>query len=219
MDKFVADNLREIDYSGPISVARLFEGDMLKYTISHVFSKFIDQVNEARKSKIDYLEPVVFNATHNVFLVEYSFLIDCFTDLVSHKEMFKNDYALNFDDTKNSEFLIVSLMEDYLKLLKMNSRKMNAFRKSEVNYTPSIFKQLIIRYESFEDDDVHHAQMNAVIFSANSVKKLISGELFLALSNCVNGSSYSQVLGVFGRKACNEFWANSNKKSQLYSQV
>ena len=64
---FVDENIVKVPYTDPFDVAKLYDRYNLSYTLNHVFATFLDDVNDARKSKISYLEPVVYNQAHNVF--------------------------------------------------------------------------------------------------------------------------------------------------------
>jgi hypothetical protein len=70
---FVDENIVKVFYDNPLDVAKLFGKYNLSYTLNHIFATFLDEVNDARNSKINFLEPIVFNQTHNVFLIEYGF--------------------------------------------------------------------------------------------------------------------------------------------------
>lgn len=218
MQTLTTDEILKIEYDSPLSVARLFEDKMIRYTLSYVFSRFIEETNEARNSKFDYLEPVVLNSTHNVFLVEYNFLIRCLSDLSSNRNLLINDFSLDSENTKNSMMLIVGILEEYLNLLKMNSKKINSLRKSEVTYRPGFYKQVIIKYNSNEDDDVHYVQMNAVIFTQTALQKLLNEKLMQELMSVVHFSAFSQEPGVFGSKACAQFWITHKNALRTYNE-
>ena len=122
LPKFTREDLIKVEYKSPIDVAKLFTDEMIRYTLNHVFSVFIDKSNEAVENRSEYLEPVVFIEKYNLMNVDYSFLIDRLSELVSDKLQFKMDYRLNFDDTKYSEFLVESILENYLEIVKINNR-------------------------------------------------------------------------------------------------
>ena len=55
------------------------------------------------------------------------------------------DYRLNFEDTKYSEFLVESILENYLCIVKINNKKMSCRGKTEIVYRTSFIKQIIIK--------------------------------------------------------------------------
>lgn len=215
-ESFVDKNLIKIKYEDPLDVAKLFGRYRLAYTLNHIFATFLDETNSGRNSKINYLEPIVFNRTHNVFLVEYSFLIDTLSELVDDKTIFNLNFKLNFDDTKNSMFLIVSLLEEYLKIVKINSKKMKCANKNEIIYRPSFVTQTIIYYVDLNTESDSFIQMNAVVFSVFELQKLLDKKIFNALIESFKESVFSQHDKIFGRKACESFWKNHKKTAFFY---
>lgn len=213
---FVDENIVKVSYDNPLDVAKLFGRYRLAYTLNHIFATFIDEVNDARKSKICYLEPVVYNKTHNVFLIEYSFLIDVLSQLVEDKKMFLFDYNSSNDDKKNPIFLITNLLEDYLGLVKINNKKMNCSGKKEIIYRPSYCIQTVISYFNTDEQSDGFVQMDSITFSAFEVYKILNKDIFDALMESFRESSFEQVRNIYGRKACEKFWIEQKLGSFAY---
>ena len=219
LPKFTREDLIKVEYKSPIDVAKLFTDEMIRYTLNHVFSVFIDKSNEAAKSRDEYLEPVVFIEKYNLMNVDYSFLIDRLSELVSDKLQFKMDYRLNFDDTKYSEFLVESILENYLEIVKINNKRMMCKGKSEIVYRTSFMKSVIIKYPDFNDKSERFIQMNAVCFKIGELKKLLDVDVFKHLKYVTEVSKFSQIDGVFGRDECERFWKKLEKNRDFYVDI
>ena len=213
---FVDENIVKVPYTDPFDVAKLFGRYNLSYTLNHIFATFLDDVNDARKSKICYLEPVVYNRAHNVFLIEYSFLIDVLSQLVEDKKMFLFDFNIGNDDKKNSMFLIINLLEEYLGLVKINNKKMNCSGKKEIIYRPSYCIQTVISYFNTDEQMDWFVQMDAVTFSVQVLKGLLNKEIFDALMESFRESSFVQMRNIYGWKACEKFWVEQKLGSFSY---
>ena len=198
--------LIQIDYKCPIDVSKLFTDEMFRYTLSHVFSVFIDKTNEATTNKTEYIEPVVFIEKYSLINVDYSFFVDRLAELVSNGLQFKMDYRLNFDDTKYSEFLVESILENYLGIVKVNNKRMSCRGKTEIVYRTSFIKPIIIKYPDFNDKTERYIQMNAVCFKFGELQKLLEDDVFKHLKYVTSVSKFNQIDGVFGRKSCADFW-------------
>lgn len=198
--------LIQIEYKCPIDISKLFTDDMVRYTLNHVFSVFIDRANDAVTNKTEYLEPIVFIEKYNLINVDYSFLIDRLSELVSNKLQFVMDYKLNFEDTKYSEFLVESVLENYHGIVKINNKRMSCRGKTEIVYRTSFIKPIIIKYKDFNDNSERFIQMNAVCFKIGELQKLLDNEVFRHLKYLTSVSRFNQIDGVFGRKSCAEFW-------------
>ena len=213
------DVIEKVHYDGPISIANLFSDSNVKYTLNHIFASFIDRVNEARRASLDCEEPVVFSQKHNAFLVEYTFITDCLAELVDDKIALMRDFAINYDDTRNAEFLVVSLLENMLGLVKMNSPIVVFNGRKEINYKPSFMKPVVFQYESFNDDDPRFIQMSAVIFRTSALINMLNSDIYDSIFLVCKRSSYVQVPGAFGRKACSDFWVKAKKEGVFFNRV
>ena len=211
--------IEKVQYNGPISIANLFSDSNVKYTLNHIFASFIDRVNTARNASLDCEEPVVFSQKHNAFLVEYTFITDCLAELVDDGISLMRDFAINYDDTKNAEFLVVSLLENMLGLLKMNSKTISTSGRREVTYSPSFCVPIVFQYESFNDDDPRFIQMSAVIFRTSALINMLNSDIYDAIFSVCKRSSYVQVPGAFGRKACSDFWLKAKKEGVIFNRV
>lgn len=211
--------IEKVQYNGPISIANLFSDSNVKYTLNHIFASFIDKTNEARRDGIEFEEPVVFYEKMNLFHVEYTFITDCLAELVDDGISLMRDFAINYDDTKNAEFLVASVMEDMLGLVKVNNKKMQAKGKSEITYRASFMKPLILDYLHYVDESERVIQMNAVSFTANSLQNNLNADIFRHLKYVCSESTFKVRQGVFGRKACADFWKNEGNNPKYFTLV
>ena len=217
--KMTTDVIEKVHYDGPASIAILFSKSNIKYTLNHIFAKFFDRVNEARRAQIDCEEPVVFSQKHNALLIEYTFITDCLAELVDDQNGLMCDFAINYDDTKNAEFLVVSLLENLLGLVKMNNKTISTVGRREVTYSPSFAVPIVFQYESFNDDDPRFIQMSAVIFRTSALINMLNSDIYDAIFSVCKRSSYVQVPGAFGRKACSDFWLKAKKEGVFFNRV
>ncbi|NBK99821.1 MAG: hypothetical protein EOM50_17785 [Erysipelotrichia bacterium] len=208
--------LIKVNYKCPIDVTNLFTDEMVRYTLNHVFSVFIEKSNEAAQNKTEYLEPVVYIEKYSLVNVDYSFLIDRLSELVSNELQFKMDFKLNFKDTKYSEYLVESILENYLEIVKINKKRMSCVGKTEIVYHPSFMKPIIIKYPDFNDNSERFIQMNAVCFKIGELQKLLDAGVFRDLKYVTEVSKFEQIDGVFGRDSCSRFWKTLNKTSVFY---
>lgn len=218
-ENFLNEQLIKVDYKCPIDISKLFTDEMVRYTLNHVFSVFVERSNEALKDKIEYLEPVVFIEKYNLINVDYSFFLDRLSELVSNKLQFTRDFRLNFDDTKYSEFLVESILENYLGIVKINNKRMFCKGKTEIVYRTSFMKSIIIKYIDIYDDSERFIQMNAICFKIGELKKLLEDDVFRCLKYVTSVSKFTQIDGVFGRKSCADFWRNIGKNSSYFETV
>lgn len=218
-ENFLNEELIKVDYKCPIDVSKLFTDEMVNYTLNHVFSVFIEKSNGAVKHKLGYIEPVVFIEKYNLINVDYSFLIDRLSELVSNKLQFKMDYRLNFEDTKYSEFLVESILENYLCIVKINNKKMSCRGKTEIVYRTSFIKQIIIKYKDFNDNTDRFTQMNAICFKIGELQKLLNKDVFRHLKYVTSVSKFTQIDGIFGRKSCADFWCKIGKNPSYFEAI
>ena len=217
--KMRTDLIEKVHYDGPISIANLFSDSNVKYTLNHIFASFIDRTNEARRDGLEFEEPVVFYEKMSLFHVEYTFIIDCLAELVDDGISLMRDFAIDYDNTKNAEFLVVSLLENMLGLLKMNSKTISTSGRREVTYSPSFCVPIVFQYESFNDDDPRFIQMSAVIFRTSALINMLNSDIYDAIFSVCKRSSYVQVPGAFGRKACSDFWLKAKKEGVFFNRV
>jgi len=217
--KFTREDLITVEYKSPIDVAKLFTDEMVRYTLNHVFSVYIDRSNEAAESRSEYLEPVVFIEKYNLINVDYSFFIDRLSELVTNDLQFKMDYRLNFKDTKYAEFLVESILENYLNIVKMNNKRMMCKGKSEIVYRVSFMKSIIIKYPDYNEKIEKFIQMNAISFRFGELQKLLDTEVFRYLKYVTGASKFTQIDGILGRKSCGEFWKKSGLRSVYFEAL
>ena len=213
------NELIKVNYKCPIDVTNLFTDEIVRYTLNHVFSVFIEKSNEAIKHKHEYLEPVVFIEKYNLINVDYSFFIDRLSELVSNELQFKMDFRLNFDDTKYSEYLVESILENYLEIVKINNKRMSCKGKSEIVYRTSFIKPIIIKYPDFNDNSERFIQMNAICFKIGELQKLLDADVFRSLKYVTEVSKFEQIDGVFGRKSCADFWRKIGKNGSYFEAM
>lgn len=99
-ESFANKNIQKISYIAPLDIAQLFTKDRLHSTINYIFGTFVDMVLEGKSEGYEIEEPIVYNSAHNIFLVEYTFLFKCLSELVDNKDLFKAHYKIDFDDKK-----------------------------------------------------------------------------------------------------------------------
>jgi len=218
--KFSESELEKVEYKCPLDISKLFADEMVRYTLNHVFSVFIDRANEAVNNRTEFIEPVVFIEKYNLINVDYSFFIDRLSELVFNKAQFKMDYRLNFEDTKYSEFLVESILENYLGIVKINNKRMSCRGKSEIVYRSSFIKPIIIKYKDFNDDSSErYIQMNAVCFKFGELHKLLNEDVFKHLKYVTSVSKFNQIDGVFGRKSCADFWYKIGSNASYFETL
>ena len=217
--KMRTDVIEKVHYDGPISIANLFSDSNVKYTLNHIFASFIDRTNEARRDGLEFEEPVVFYEKMSLFHVEYTFIIDCLAELVDDGISLMRDFAIDYDNTKNAEFLVANVMEDMLGLVKVNNKKMQVKGKSEITYRASFMVPLIINYLHYIDESERVIQMNAVSFTVGSLQKNLNADIFKYLKYVCSDSSFRVRQGVFGRKACSAFWATEGRDPKYFTLV
>ncbi len=214
---YVEKNLKKIEYVSPIDVAVLFSKKWLRYTLNHIFGSHIDRFTNALVDKEDYVDFVMLHKATGVINVEYSFIVNRLAELTGEPALFRQDFKLTLEnERKNQELLIISIFEEHLKIVKMNSKKIKCIGKNEVNYLPSYFRPMVLRYESLNDDDKHFIQMNAVSFNSSSLKNLLDNELNSDLLNCFSQTKVEPVSGVFGKYQCDKFWNDLQKATIFY---
>ena len=211
--------IEKVQYNGPISVANLFSDSNVKYTLNHIFASFIDRTNEARRDGLEFEEPVVFYEKMSLFHVEYTFIIDCLAELVDDGISLMRDFAINYDDTKNAEFLVANVMEDMLALVKVNNKKMQVKGKTEIQYRASFMRPIILDYLHYVDQSKRVIQMNAVSFSVSSLQKNLNADIFRHLKYVCSFSSFRVRFGIIGRKACSTFWATEGRDPKYFTLV
>lgn len=216
---FVKKELRKIEYNSPIDVACLFNSENISYTLNHVFGSFLDVYSESEELKNDYAPHIIFFETSKIANVEYTFLVDKLAELTDEPLQFATDFKMDFESTRWQEFLVVGLLEDALRLVKMNSRKMLTGGRSAINYSPSFARSLIVQYDSFNDDDKRFIQMNSVSFALSTLEAFLESSLFGALKFNLSQMKASQVPGVFGRKQCGAFWKERKKAAFTYAEA
>ena len=219
LPKFTREDLIKVEYKSPIDVAKLFTDEMVRYTLNHVFSVYIDRSNEAAESRSEYLEPVVFIEKYNLINVDYSFFIDRLSELVTNDLQFKMDYRLNFKDTKYSEFLVESILENYLEIVKINNKRMMCKGKSEIVYRVNFMKSVIIKYPDFNDKSERYIQMNAISFKLGELKKLLDIDVFKHLKYVTEVSKFKQLDGILGRDGCEKFWKELGYNRDFYVDI
>lgn len=216
---FVKKELRKIEYNSPIDVAVLFNSENISYTLNHVFGSFLDRFTESEEQKMDYTAHMFFFEKSNTVNVEYTFLVDKLAELVDETLQFAIDFKLELKESLNKqEFLIVSLLEELLGLVRMNSRKIMTGGKPYVNYSPSYFRSVVLEYGSFNDEVRRYIQMNAVSFSGFALKKYLDENLYYLLMESFPDSKVKQVPGVFGSRQCGVFWKTENKLSKHFAE-
>lgn len=151
--------------------------------------------------------------------VDYNFLIDRLFELVTNDLQFKMDYKLNFKDTKYSEFLVESILENYLEIVKITNKRMMCKGKSEIVYRANFMKPIIIKYADFNDKSERYIQMNAISFKLFELKKLLDVDVFKHLKYVTEVSKFSQIDGVFGRDGCDRFWKKLGQNSEFYNDI
>ena len=130
--------------------------------------------------------------------------------------MFLFDFNIGNDDKKNSMFLIINLLEEYLGLVKINNKKMNCSGKKEIIYRPSCFIQTVISYFNTDEQMDCFVQMDSITFSAFEVHKILNKDIFDALMESFRESSFEQVRNIYGWKACEKFWIEQKLASFAY---
>ena len=86
-------------------------------------------------------------------------------------------------------------------------------------YKPSFMKPVVFQYESFNDDDPRFIQMSAVIFRTSALINMLNSDIYDAIFSVCKRSSYVQVPGAFGRKACSDFWLKAKKEGVFFNRV
>ncbi len=195
------EEILTIEYKSPLDVAQLFTDDRLSYTINYIFAKFIDMTNEARELRTEYVEGVVFG------------------ELFDNKKGFYRDFGLNFDDTKNAEFLVCSVLEEMLGIVKLNNTTMFCQGRKEITYRRSFMKSCVYNYKHYMDSSERFVQLNCVPFKLSAVHKLLNEEVLTALKAVVVFSDFKLHPNCFGQKACSEFWRNLSREAQYFSLV
>jgi len=213
------EEILTIEYKSPLDVAQLFTDDRLSYTINYIFAKFIDMTNEARELRTEYVEGVVFSEKLNVFNMDYGFLVDRLGELFDNKKGFYRDFGLNFDDTKNAEFLVCSVLEEMLGIVKLNNTTMFCQGRKEITYRRSFMKSCVYNYKHYMDSSERFVQLNCVPFKLSAVHKLLNEEVLTALKAVVVFSDFKLHPNCFGQKACSEFWRNLSREAQYFSLV
>lgn len=213
----VQEDLKKIEYVSPIDVAVLFSEKWIRYTLHHLFASHVDRFTNAQEDKDDYVDFVVQHEATAVINVEYSFIVNRLAELTDEPALFRDNFKTELGfDRKNQEYLIISLLEEYLKIVKMNSKKIYCQGKKEVNYMRSYFRPIVLEHESFNDDTVRFIQMNAVSFSSFEIKKLLDNDLFSDLLGCFSQTKVKQVADVFGKFQCDKFWKELGKPTEFY---
>ena len=173
----------KIEYEHPLDVVKLFAPERISYTFNHVLARFVDACSEARELGLEYEEPIFLKEFNSVYNIEYSFFIEVLGELVNNKKLFYHHFTLQFDDTKNPQFLIAGLLEDYLGLVKMNTKKFKCPGKGEYTLSPSFVTPLILKYSHYVDSSERFIQMNAVNFRIDGLKKIVDEHIYIAVIN------------------------------------
>lgn len=211
---FVKKELKKITYNSPIDVVDLFKKENISYTLNHVFGSFLDVYTESEELKNDYAPHAIYFETSKIVNMEYTFLTDRLAELTDEPLMLAIDFKMDFESTRWQEFLVVSVLEDALRLVKMNHRKMMTGGRPSITYSPSFARSLIVCHYSFNEEGERFIQMNAVSFTLSGLEAFLDNEIFEALKFNFSNMVAHQVGGIFGRKQCGAFW-KENKKNLL----
>jgi len=191
------------DYDFPLSVINVF---LSKVHLKSFVESMIDDVvklNNDNAHKADYIPPIVYNAMGRAFNVDYNFLVRSlayFTENESIEYDFVLKEGMSKDRHKLAHFLVVSILEDFYELVRLNSNQVDIgkYRNAKkINIDKRYHNTVCIRRGT------NIKRFKAVPFNELSLKSLIEAYSFEMLSNVANNSEFEQL--VFGEHKYQEY--------------
>jgi hypothetical protein len=191
------------EYDFPLSVMNLLLSSVhLKNFIESMIDDVV-KLNNENAHKADYIPPIVYSAMGRAFNVDYNFLVKSLA-YFGENESIEYDFVLkegmSTDRYKLAHFLVVSVLEDYYELVRLNNNQLDVSKYRNAR-SVSIAKRFhnvvcIQRGENIR-------RFRAVPFSEMNLKKLIDISSFEALDKVANRNEFVQV--VFGEHKYKEY--------------